>query len=60
MLTGLLTIRAFSIEHRFVNELCETLDRNSTSFLLVQSSARWLGLILDLVSMLKTFFFVVT
>ena len=52
-LGGILTIRAFSIEHRFVNELCEVLDRNSASFLLLQSSSRWLGLILDIVG---TFF----
>ncbi len=54
-LGGLVTIRAFSIEQRFVNELCDVLDQNATSNLLVQSSARWLGLALDLVGTVFVF-----
>ena len=54
-LGGLLTIRAFSIEQRFVAELCVAIDRSSTSFLLLQTSARWLGLVLDLVGTLFVF-----
>jgi ATP-binding cassette subfamily C (CFTR/MRP) protein 1 len=52
---GLVTIRAFAIQQRFVNELCDTIDQNVTSFLLVQSSARWLGLALDLVGTVFVF-----
>ena len=54
-LGGLLTIRAFGMERRFVNELCDAIDRNSASFLLLQTSARWLGLVLDLVGTLFVF-----
>ena len=50
-----MTIRAFAIQQRFVNELCDTIDQNVTSYLLVQSSARWLGLALDLVGTVFVF-----
>ena len=48
-LGGLVTIRAFGIESRFINELCEAVDQNAAAYLLVSSSARWLGLGLDLI-----------
>lgn len=46
-LGGLKTIRAFREQNRFINQLCEKIDANTTSFLILQSGCRWLGVSLD-------------
>ncbi len=46
-LGGLVTIRAFGEQTRFINQLCEKVDTNTTAFMLLQSGCRWLGLWLD-------------
>ncbi len=46
-LGGLVTVRAFGEQQRFINELCEKVDKNTTAFLVLQSGCRWLGLTLD-------------
>lgn len=46
-LGGLVTIRAFGEQQRFVNELCEKVDCNTASFLALQGGCRWLGAALD-------------
>jgi len=39
--------RAFGEQQRFVNQLCEKVDSNTSAFLLLQSGCRWLGIALD-------------
>lgn len=46
-LGGLVTIRAFGEQQRFINQLCEKIDANTTAFLILQSGCRWLGVALD-------------
>ncbi|QQP36454.1 ATP-binding cassette transporter sub-family C member 9, partial [Caligus rogercresseyi] len=46
-LSGLITVRAFGEENRFINELCEKVDTNTSAFLILQSGCRWLGVYLD-------------
>ena len=46
-LSGLVTIRAFREQSRFINQLCEKIDTNTTAFLILQSGCRWLGVALD-------------
>jgi len=44
---AIFTRRAFGEQHRFVNQLCEKVDVNTSAFLLLQSGCRWLGMTLD-------------
>lgn len=46
-LGGLVTVRAFGEQQRFINQLCEKIDKNTTAFLILQSGCRWLGFTLD-------------
>ncbi|XP_040580074.1 ATP-binding cassette sub-family C member Sur [Lepeophtheirus salmonis] len=46
-LSGLITVRAFGEQTRFINELCEKVDTNTSAFLILQSGCRWLGVYLD-------------
>ncbi len=54
-LSGLVTIRAFGEQQRFINELCEKVDANTTTFLVLQSGCRWLGVALDFVGAAMVF-----
>ncbi|XP_020299812.1 ATP-binding cassette sub-family C member Sur [Pseudomyrmex gracilis] len=46
-LSGLPTLRAFKQEDRFMEETMRRLDVNTNAFLLLNSSSRWLGIVLD-------------
>ncbi|XP_031368512.1 ATP-binding cassette sub-family C member Sur isoform X3 [Apis dorsata] len=46
-LCGLATIRASKQENRFMEEAIKCLDINTNAFLLLNSSSRWLGIVLD-------------
>ncbi|XP_012273062.1 ATP-binding cassette sub-family C member Sur [Orussus abietinus] len=46
-LAGLTTIRATKQQNRFMNEMVEKLNSNSNTFLLLNTSSRWLGIALD-------------
>eukprot|EP00095_Tigriopus_kingsejongensis_P009125 snap_masked-scaffold595_size129005-processed-gene-0.7 protein:Tk09125 transcript:snap_masked-scaffold595_size129005-processed-gene-0.7-mRNA-1 annotation:"cystic fibrosis transmembrane conductance regulator" len=54
-LGGLKTIRAFREQNRFINQLCEKIDTNTTSFLILQSGCRWLGVALDFTGAVMVF-----
>ena len=54
-LTGLVTIRSFRVQPKFVNELCEKIDTNTAASLVLQSGCRWLGLTLDVIGSVIVF-----
>jgi len=54
-LTGLVTIRSFRVQPKFVNELCEKIDANTAASLILQSGCRWLGLTLDVIGSIIVF-----
>jgi len=54
-LTGLVTIRSFRVQPKFINSLCEKIDTNTSAFLILQSGCRWLGLTLDVIGALIVF-----
>jgi len=54
-LTGLVTIRSFRVQPKFINELCEKIDNNTAASLILQSGCRWLGLTLDVIGAIIVF-----
>ncbi|XP_012265786.2 ATP-binding cassette sub-family C member Sur [Athalia rosae] len=46
-LAGLQTLRASKQQERFLEEMVEHLDSNTNAFLVLHTSARWLGIALD-------------
>lgn len=58
-LGGLVTIRAFREQNRFINQLCEKIDANTTAFLILQSGCRWLGVSLDFTGAFMVFISVI-
>ena len=54
-LCSLVTLRAFNEETRLTNQFCDHLDANTTALLLLQSSARWLSVSLDMAGSIIVF-----
>ncbi|XP_015114991.1 ATP-binding cassette sub-family C member Sur [Diachasma alloeum] len=46
-LAGLPTVRASKQQDRFMDDMIEYLDANTNAFLIVNTSTRWLGIVLD-------------
>ncbi|BFZ56150.1 ATP-binding cassette transporter yor1 [Savitreella phatthalungensis] len=54
-LTGLATVRAYGVQHRFIQQNLKFIDQNNAAYLLTITNQRWLGLRLDLTGNLLIF-----
>ncbi|GAB6030314.1 hypothetical protein CHUAL_005983 [Chamberlinius hualienensis] len=55
ILGGLITIRAFREEKRFLKKMLMCVDANNTAFLMMNSANRWLGVALDFLGAIIVF-----
>ena len=52
---GLVTIRSFRVQPKFISELCDKIDTNTSASIMLQSGCRWLGLTLDIIGSVIVF-----
>mmetsp|Transcript_18265 Transcript_18265/g.18335 ORF Transcript_18265/g.18335 Transcript_18265/m.18335 type:complete len:1458 (-) Transcript_18265:212-4585(-) len=55
-LVGVGTIRAYGLLPRFIDQMQDSVDRNSVSVVMLQTAAQWLAIRLDLISAVSGFF----
>ena len=54
-ISGLVTIRSFRVQPKFISELCDKIDSNTGAAIMLQSGSRWLGLTLDMIGSVIVF-----